>query len=213
MMGLAGIFSSFGMGEAVWFAYLAILLAPFVQEDAAVIGAAAIAAAGMAPVAGVLSAVFIGLIVSDLWKYGLGYLAVKHRWARRLVPQDKLETGRRFLHENLGLTLMGVRFVPGTRIPAYVASGFVRAPFGRFAFWVALSATLYVGVAYGLVRLAGEAIAHGAGPWLAGAVVESALTLFIAQRLRRARQRARERAVPQPATPSADEAVHVARQA
>lgn len=157
----------FGLGENPILIYLGIVISPVIQEDAATFGAAALAVSGMARDLPAFLAITLGLTLSDFYKYGLGWLAARKKWGRRFVTEDKLALGRRWLGERLGLTLFVVRFVPGTRVPAYLAAGFLGVPVGPFLFFVVLSAAAFAAVAFAVVSLAGAAIAEGLGPCLA----------------------------------------------
>lgn len=141
-----------------WGLYLGFLIAPFIQEDAAVVGAAAASSAGGGDSLWLFAAILAGLTLSDLWKYWAGRAARTHRWARRYAEKPSVLAVRERIVNRLGLTLLTVRFVPGTRIPFYVASGFFKAPFALFAVFVTLSAALYVAVAFVLFHLLGMAL-------------------------------------------------------
>jgi len=144
-----------------WLPYWTFVLGPFVQEDAAVVGAATFATmAGKSPVAA-FGAVLSGLILSDVWKYWAGRLARTHRFAKKFAEKPGVMAARDNVVNRLGVTLMTARFVPGTRIPLYVASGFFNAPFHRFFLYMSASAVLYVSIVftafYALGAVAGEA--------------------------------------------------------
>jgi hypothetical protein len=57
------------------------------------------------------------------------------------------------------------RFVPGTRLPAYVTAGLVRASFPRFALWFLLAVALWTPILVGTAALAGSG-GPVAWPWL-----------------------------------------------
>jgi membrane protein DedA with SNARE-associated domain len=61
---------------------------------------------------------------------------------------------------------MAVRFVPGTRIPFYVACGFFAAPFWKFTLFLVVSGLAYVGVAFALFHAIGEAAGEQVRGWL-----------------------------------------------
>jgi membrane protein DedA with SNARE-associated domain len=135
---------------APWAVYIGAFLGPFVQEDAAVLGAATAAVSMGVKSAGLFAAVLTGLIASDAWKYWAGRLAHRSRRASKWVADPRVQAARERVLSRLGVTLLVARFVPGTRIPLYVACGVFKAPFWRFFVYVALSAALYVGLAFAL---------------------------------------------------------------
>lgn len=149
-----------------WGIYICALLAPFVQEDAAVLGAAAASSTGAGDPVGLFAAVLVGLSLSDVWKYGLGRAALTQRWARSLAGRAHTQTMRGRVINRLGMTLMIVRFLPGTRIPFYLASGLLKAPFGKFALFIGLSAAVYVGLAFALFIALGAVMGEQLRAWL-----------------------------------------------
>ena len=112
--------------------YLALFLAPFLQEDAAVIGSASAASVHEGDAAGIFVISLLGLIVSDGWKYWAGYYAQSWPPAARWANDSKVSALKEGVLKRLGLALLGARFIPGTRIPLYLACGVFRAPIGRF---------------------------------------------------------------------------------
>jgi membrane protein DedA with SNARE-associated domain len=141
-----------------WAMYVIALVLPFVQEDAAVIGAATASIAGHANPAALFAVTLVGLTLSDVWKYWAGRLAGAYPWAARLTKDPRVEAARDRVINRLGLTLLVARFVPGTRIPLYVACGLFRAPFWRFLCLIVLSATLYIGIAFTVLATLGAAV-------------------------------------------------------
>jgi len=158
------------MYENAWALYALALLAPFVQEDAAVVGAAAASVAGAGDTAALFGLILLGLTLSDVWKYGAGRFGRTHAWARRFAAKPGVEQARGRVVGRLGASLMAVRFVPGTRIPFYVACGFFAAPFAKFVLFLVLSGLAYVALAFGLFHALGEAAGETArawAPWIA----------------------------------------------
>jgi membrane protein DedA with SNARE-associated domain len=142
-----------------WPLYLTAFLGPFVQEDAAIIGAVtAFLHPTMQSSANgflILLALFLGLVISDLWKYWIGFGARHGKWARNIGQKKAVLALGTKIRAHPGKTLMFARFVPGTRIPAYVAAGFFGVPFGVFAFWIVMSGAAYVGGALALLSSVG----------------------------------------------------------
>lgn len=168
-----------------WGAYLSLFLAPFVQEDAAVIGAATAATMGVGEPALVFASVVAGLTVSDTWKYWAGRLAHTQGWARRFVEKPGVSAARDRVLKRLGLTMLVARFVPGTRIPLYVAAGLFGAPFWKFFPIVISTGMLYVGLMFAafhwLGRIAGEQM-HRVLPFAAAGIVAVALIAMLLRR-------------------------------
>ena len=174
---------------ATWGVYLALLLGPFLQEDAAVFAAAGAAAATDVSGAGAFAAVLSGLILSDTWKYWAGRFAKRWRWAAKHLGDPRVEAARQRVLARLGLALMTARFVPGTRIPLYLACGVFQAPFARFFAYMASSAALYVGLAFALTIGAGAVLGDRMrvfAPFVAIAIAASVLLVaHLTRRMRR----------------------------
>lgn len=138
----------------LWLAFLG----PFVQEDAAILGAATAAATGAGDAAGLFIATFLGLLASDGWKYWIGYYAHAHPWARKKAMHPKVEAARAQVLGNLWVALLTARFVPGTRIPLYVACGYFKAPFWRYLVMIAATGLLYLTIAFAAIAALGAAV-------------------------------------------------------
>ncbi len=154
------------MHDHQWMVWVCLAAGPFVQEDAALVAAAGLAASGMVAPAPVFGVFLAALVISDVWKYALGRAAHRIAWARRLAERPAARRAQTLLHQSLGRTLMTVRFIPGARVATYVAAGYVRAPFGRFAAWVAVSAALLCAITFVVFLGAGAALGAQVRPWL-----------------------------------------------
>ncbi|MEM7663202.1 MAG: VTT domain-containing protein [Pseudomonadota bacterium] len=167
-----------------WGVYLLVALAPFVQEDTAVISAAAASAAGAGQTPLLFLFLLLGLSASDLWKYWLGRAAHYNEWGRKAAAKPGVQAAKEKVVNRLGLSLVTARFVPGTRIPLYIACGFFHAPFPRVAFFVISSAILYAAIAFGLFHLLGEMAGERIekyAPFAAIAIVISVISYLVIQ--------------------------------
>lgn len=167
-----------------WGIYICALLAPFVQEDAAVLGAAAASSTGAGDPLALFAAVLVGLSLSDVWKYGLGRAALTQKWARAFASHAHAQSMRGRVINRLGATLMIVRFLPGTRIPFYLASGLFKAPFGKFALFIGLSAAVYVGLAFALFIALGAVVGEQLRAWLPALALVLVVVLLAWQMIR-----------------------------
>ena len=141
--------------ENMWLAYVCALLGPFVQEDAAVLAAASGSVSKMINTPLIFAMVSVGLILSDLWKFWIGRAAVRNDWARQQAEKPKVSAMKYQVTNNLGKSIILGRFIPGLRIPLYIAAGFFGVSFARFAFYIIISATLYIAIAFGLFHVLG----------------------------------------------------------
>jgi membrane protein DedA with SNARE-associated domain len=162
-----------------WPLYLTAFIGPFVQEDAAIIGAATAFwhpdTQAMASGPFLLASMFVGLVISDLWKYWIGFAGRSQDWARKAAQSSTVRAIGSKIISHPGKTLLFARFVPGTRIPAYIASGFFGVPFGQFAFWIVVSGLAYVGVALVVLGSVGAVAGKTGQLYVAGFLMASLL--------------------------------------
>ena len=142
-----------------------IFTATFVLEDAASVGAALLASMGLISVPLALGAAIAGIFVGDLGLYGLGRLALTSDWARSYIGDARRTEGQRWLQDRLLPTLIAARFLPGTRLPIYTASGFLKVPLALFVSITAGASVVWAGLVFLIVSLLGVATLEMAGPW------------------------------------------------
>jgi membrane protein DedA with SNARE-associated domain len=122
-----------------------LVLATLVSEDAAMLSAGLLAAAGsISPLEAVCWTAF-GVWAGDLGLFAAGRLTRStgrvSRWMARRWGPDELARASARLRTHAALAIVASRFVPGSRLALYVAAGFVRVPTSLFAA-VTLGATL-----------------------------------------------------------------------
>ena len=136
--------------------YIGVFLGPFVQEDAAVLGAASLSANNPDYFPTMFFVILAGLFLSDIWKYWIGWAALKNPRARAFAEKKHVAELQDKVQRYTLATLFGARFVPLARIPAYVACGFFRVPYWKFCIMIALTATIYTGIIFTICHLVGE---------------------------------------------------------
>ncbi|MCA9695227.1 MAG: VTT domain-containing protein [Nannocystaceae bacterium] len=148
-----------------WLCAAALAVATLALEDAVTVAAGLLAAEGLvsAPVA--LAGLWIGIIGGDLWLYGLGALASRRPWARRLVGEANIARGRGFLDRNLVVTLVSARSIPGMRLPTYAASGFVGVSLARFTLIACVAVAIWTTAFFYVVRGFGVVAGRLLGSW------------------------------------------------
>ena len=189
-------------GFALFVTLLLIIAATFVSEDLTCIGTGLLIARGsLAWTAGV-GACLAGLVIGDLLLYAggrlLGRPVTRIAPLRWLIRQEELERACRWFTERSAALLIGGRFVPGTRLPTYVAAGVVRMPLIPFSFWIVVAAVLWTPLLVGGTALFGSVAAeriaafqHRALPWLVVTAIAALILLRVAIPLFSARGRRR----------------------
>jgi membrane protein DedA with SNARE-associated domain len=131
-----------------------IFLLSFLSEDSATLTAALLAALGKLSWPLAFASCFLGIWVGDLGLYVLarlfgrpvvGSLFLHSEPARLRKSEDWF--ARRGL-----LALVICRFIPGTRLPTFLAAGVLRMPAGRFALVTGLLAAGWVGMIFVIFR-------------------------------------------------------------
>jgi membrane protein DedA with SNARE-associated domain len=125
---------------AIW-----ILVATFVSEDAAALWAGWLVRSGELPAMEALLACGLGIYLGDagLWLAGRALAGRDrvHRWCVRRMPRV---LGRALaLAVDEPAALVASRFLPGTRLPLYLAAGALGAHPARFFGWTAVAVAMW----------------------------------------------------------------------
>jgi hypothetical protein len=114
--------------------FLALMLGTLVSEDVACVTAGLLIRAGrISAVTGVLGCA-LGIVLGDIGLWALG------RTGRRVT---RLERMGRWLEKRAAAAIVASRFLPGTRLPLYVAAGAMGVPFRTFALWTTLASAIW----------------------------------------------------------------------
>ena len=157
--------------------YLSIFVLPFVQEDAAVLYAAVNASMHANLWVPIFLTIWAGLCASDLWKYWIGWYALKHPKARRFAEKDKVTAFKDKVTQNAFSSLLTVRFIPFARVPAYVACGFFGVKYWLYSLAIIISALLYTIVIFLIVHFLGE-VFHDKLKWMLPAIAITIMALY-----------------------------------
>ncbi len=161
-----------------------------VSEDLACITAGVLAARGVLSFPAAAAACLVGIFLGDLLLYlagrTLGRAAVERRPLRWLISAEALARGEAwFARRGLG-ALLAARFLPGSRLPTYVAAGVLRYPAGAFSLALlgaaAVWTPLLVGLAAALGTAAGDLLT-GWDRWALLTVVGIFVAVIVVQRL------------------------------
>ena len=137
-----------------------IVLLSFISEDAATISSALSMFGG--PITWPLgfAACFAGIWLGDLGLYSLarwfGRPILQNRWIARFADPAAIERCQTRFNEHGSLTLLASRFIPGTRLPTYLAAGLLSMPISRFALITAFAAVLWIGGVFAIAKLLGS---------------------------------------------------------
>lgn len=144
------------MPDSVLLVYIGVFFGPFVQEDAAVLAAASLSANNPDYFPTIFFVILAGLILSDIWKYWIGWAALSNARARAFAEKKHVADLQDKVQRHTLAALFAARFVPLARIPAYVACGFFKVPYWKFCLYIALTATVYTIIIFTICHLIGE---------------------------------------------------------
>ncbi len=136
-----------------------VFAASMISEDLTCIGVGLLVAQGRVGFVAGAAACAFALWLGDLALYGAGRFFDLSRFATGAV----IGSGP--------LWILASRFLPGARLPTYLAAGALRYPIGAFAFWLAVGAVLWAPIVVGG--------AAGLGAITPGGVALAAVALLV----------------------------------
>ena len=138
-----------------------LALATLVSEDLACIGAGILVARGVIPFWPAVVACFLGIVIGDLLLFLVGRMlgrpVVERPPLRWFVSRDALARGTTLFRERGASVVLASRFLPGTRLPTYLAAGILHASFWRFTLYSVIAVGLWTPLLVGLSAVFGEA--------------------------------------------------------
>lgn len=162
-----------------WIMPLAIIVATYILEDLSTIVVGILVADGHVNVGVGLVSLWIGIMTGDYGLYLLGMLAKAHPSICRIVEHEGLLPMRLKLEQNLRQVVMSTRFIPGLRLPTYVACGFFRVPFWEFARSVIGATIVWTTGIFFLAYYFGQSTSEWLGLWRWPIAVGAALVLIL----------------------------------
>lgn len=131
------------LGSLTW---LGIAGATLISEDLTIVAAGLAVGDGRLGLVAALTSCFVGIFLGDVGLWALGRYGGRRvlRWkpiAR--MPLTRLHALGHWLDGHPAV-IFGSRFLPGTRMPLYVASGLVGTRPWRFIFWMFLAVATWV---------------------------------------------------------------------
>ena len=125
---------------------IALLLGTFVSEDLTCLTAGTLVSRGQLTLLAAVSACALGIFFGDmgLWLTGRFLGARVLSWPRvsSALPSTSVERFAIWFEGHTASAILGSRFVPGTRLPLYLAAGASRSSFSRFAAWTFVGGVL-----------------------------------------------------------------------
>jgi membrane protein DedA with SNARE-associated domain len=134
--------------------------ATFVLEDVAAVGAGLLLAAGQISWPAAFTACFLGIWLGDAGLYALARFAGRGWFERSSLRKfsAKVTRSEKWFAERGTPILIFSRFVPGARLPTYLAAGFLRVPVARFLLITGLAAFVWTFIILFLAQTFGKQI-------------------------------------------------------
>jgi membrane protein DedA with SNARE-associated domain len=133
---------------SAWLQVVLIIVATFILEDPTCVAVGLLVRSGLVePVLGIVAAM-VGIFLGDLGLYVLGHFGGSalrsRRWFRRRFSTSRLDRMQGWFNAHGWTAIVATRFMPGTRIPLYVAIGVSRGSVLRFIAWTAVAIVIWV---------------------------------------------------------------------
>lgn len=127
---------------------------------------------------------YIGVVTGDLMIYGFGRLARRVKWLRQWLIGNRVERVGTWLDHNMIKVITICKVTSGLLFPTYLAYGWFKISFIRFAVATLIAGMIYTAVAMTLIIFFGETLFRHFGYWIwvFTAAVILLLTFFSARR-------------------------------
>jgi membrane protein DedA with SNARE-associated domain len=171
-------------GEWLPFAKAAsFFLGTFVLEDVAAVGAGLLLAAGGISWPAAFAACFLGIWMGDAGLYAFARYGGRGWFERSSLSRfaAKVAESELWFAKRGTSILIFSRVVPGARLPAYLAAGFLRLPLPRFLFVTGAASFGWTLAVLWLAQALGAPLAHWLNEYRHGGLMllAGALTLFL----------------------------------
>ncbi len=143
---------------------MSLALATFVSEDLACITAGVLVAEGRMSFPFAIFACFLGIFVGDMLLFAIGRWIGRPVLARAplrwVVRPGALDRASEWLAKNGAIAIATSRFIPGTRLPTYVAAGALHTSARKFLGYFLLAAAVWTPLVVGLSAGLGMPLMH-----------------------------------------------------
>lgn len=168
---------------------LAVILGTLILEDLTTILVGILASQGAVAIWIALLALYAGIVIGDSGLYWLGALGRTHPWIGRFVHHERLRSMRERLEGNLRRAVVTTRFIPGLRLPTYLACGFFRMSFREFFESAVFATLIWTTGLFGFSYVFGIATESWLGVWRWPIAIGVAVAILVFERYRMRRNR------------------------
>jgi membrane protein DedA with SNARE-associated domain len=147
---------------------IVIFFLTFIHEDAAILAAGFSKVEHGLPLLFAYVPIYLGIVAGDVIIYWLGRLAQSNKWLKSKIIGPKVERVNLWLNSHLVRVLVVCRLTPGLLFPTFVACGWFKVPFWRFATVSILAGAVYSSLVLTIVILFGDLVLFHLGYWAWG---------------------------------------------
>jgi len=161
------------------FLWFAIFFITFVLEEGAAAFAVMLALSDMLSLPLASTAVYLGVVTTDVGLYGLGYTASRFNWASRWIDGPKVKHAGEWMRPRLLPAIIMSRLLPWMLPPTFIACGFLRLPFNRFFWFASSTGAVWTAIVFAAMLGFGNLLMHQDMSWKSGLVVVALVAVAV----------------------------------
>jgi membrane protein DedA with SNARE-associated domain len=142
---------------------IGIAASTLISEDLACIAAGTLAAQGQLSLPAAIFASLVGIVVGDLLLYVAGYFGkhaiLRFRFVAKYISSEKVQRAEDWFASRGNAVVVISRFVPGMRLPTYLAAGVLQMPVARFTLLLIVAAGIWTPAIVGISYYSGATLA------------------------------------------------------
>ena len=161
------------------FLWFSIFFITFVLEEGAAAFAVMLALSDMLSLPLATTAVYCGVVTTDIGLYGIGYCASHFKWALRWIDGPKVKRAGEWMGPRLLPAIIMSRLLPWMLPPTFIACGFLRLPFKRFFWCVSGTGLVWTAVVFTALLGFGNMLLQHRLSWTSALVVAGFVALAV----------------------------------
>lgn len=147
-------------GETLWFYMGLLVLGTQLAEDLTCIAGGLLASRNIIGFWPVTIACIVGIFIGDMLLYLAGRYfgrpALRRAPLKWFLKERDVDAMQEWFHQRGAAIILGSRFVPGSRLPAYFSAGVLHIPMQKFIFYFMLAAVVWTPILVGLAYALGD---------------------------------------------------------
>ncbi|MBC7710157.1 MAG: VTT domain-containing protein [Rhizobacter sp.] len=161
------------------FLWLVVFFITFVLEEGAAAFAVVLALSDHLSLPLATTAVYFGVVTTDVGLYGLGYTARRFKWASRWVDPAKVKRAADWMGPRLLPTVIMSRLLPWMLPPTFIACGFLRLPFKQFFWFASSTGAVWTAVVFGTLLGFGNILLQHRVSWTSGCAIVGLIAVIV----------------------------------